>query len=143
MIMSHLACASEATHALNETQRARFVEAAQSFPHAQRSLSATAGALIGPTMSSTCCALASASMAAARSIENNPNLGGRATLEAPILQVRGRVKGETIGYGATFTATKAIKTATCALGYADGFLRSASGQGYGVLKGKAAQFWDA
>jgi alanine racemase len=58
-----------------------------------------------------------------------------ATLEAPILQVRDVAAGETFGYGATFTATKKMRTATVAIGYADGFLRSLSGRGYGVLGG--------
>ena len=43
--------------------------------------------------------------------------------------------GESFGYGATFTATQKMRTATVALGYADGYLRSLGGRGYGVLGG--------
>ena len=43
--------------------------------------------------------------------------------------------GETFGYGATFTATTKMRAATVALGYADGYLRSLSGRGYGFLAG--------
>ncbi len=44
--------------------------------------------------------------------------------------------GESFGYGASLIATKKMRTATVALGYADGFLRSLSGRGYGVLGGE-------
>jgi alanine racemase len=56
-------------------------------------------------------------------------------IEAPILQVRDVEAGETFGYGATFTAPQKMRTATVALGYADGYLRSLGGRGYGVLGG--------
>ncbi|HVY02786.1 MAG TPA: alanine racemase [Caulobacterales bacterium] len=136
-IMSHLACGADPAHPLNEAQRARFLDAAQSFPHAQRSLSASAGALLGPAYAFDLLRPGIGLYGGGPLSENNPNLAVAARLEAPILQIRAVFKGDTIGYGATYTATKAIKTATCALGYADGFLRSASGKGYGWLKGKA------
>jgi alanine racemase len=52
--------------------------------------------------------------------------------------VRDVEAGETFGYGATFTAAKKMRTATVAVGYADGFLRSLGGRGYGVLEGQKA-----
>src|SRR6202008_2669818 len=55
---------------------------------------------------------------------------------APILQVRDVDAGETFGYGATFTAPRKMRTATVAIGYADGFLRSLGGRGYGGLAGQ-------
>jgi alanine racemase len=66
---------------------------------------------------------------------DNPPLAVVATLEAPILQVFDLPAGDTVGYGATFTATAPLRAATCALGYADGWLRSLSGRGYGVIRG--------
>jgi alanine racemase len=50
--------------------------------------------------------------------------------------VRDVEPNETFGYGATFTASQKMRTATVALGYADGYLRSLSGRGYGVLGGE-------
>jgi alanine racemase len=66
---------------------------------------------------------------------DNPQLSVAATVEAPILQVRDVEPGETFGYGATFTAPAKMRSATVALGYADGYLRSLGGRGYGVLGG--------
>jgi alanine racemase len=54
-------------------------------------------------------------------------------LKGRIIQVRAVGKGETVGYGATFAATRPSRIAMVAVGYADGFLRSA-----GASKGKSA-----
>lgn len=48
------------------------------------------------------------------------------SLKARILQIRRCKKHETIGYGASYKLNKDTRTATIAVGYADGFLRSAS-----------------
>ena len=44
-----------------------------------------------------------------------------------ILQVRKVAQGETVGYGAAWTARRASRIAVVALGYADGLLRAGSG----------------
>ena len=43
--------------------------------------------------------------------------------------------GETVGYGATYTLDQARTLATVALGYGDGFPRSATNSGYATLGG--------
>jgi alanine racemase len=53
-------------------------------------------------------------------------------LEARIVQIRDCLKGETVGYGATATLTRDTRIAICAVGYADGYLRSSSGSGVPV-----------
>lgn len=50
-------------------------------------------------------------------------------LETRILQVRHVRAGDSIGYGATFVAKHDMRTATLALGYADGFKRALSSIG--------------
>jgi alanine racemase len=47
-------------------------------------------------------------------------------LTGRILQIRKVAAGETIGYGATWTARRASRIAVAALGYADGLMRSES-----------------
>ena len=44
--------------------------------------------------------------------------------QADILQVRMIEKGETVGYGAEYTATQTTKLATIGVGYADGYARA-------------------
>jgi alanine racemase len=65
---------------------------------------------------------------------------GRKNPMRPVVELKGRIiqvrtvgKGETVGYGATFTAGRQSRIAVVAVGYADGFLRSAS-----ASKGKSA-----
>ncbi|MDE0067896.1 MAG: alanine racemase [Acidimicrobiaceae bacterium] len=51
------------------------------------------------------------------------------TLTAPILQVRNVAVGDFVGYAATHEVTRPGKVAAIPVGYADGFLRSASNTG--------------
>ncbi len=55
------------------------------------------------------------------------------SLSARILQVRQVAPGESVSYGATHVVDKPGKIATVAAGYADGYLRSLSGAGYGFI----------
>jgi alanine racemase len=135
LVMSHLACASDTKHELNATQLRRFVDAATLFPKASRSLASTGGALIGPDYHFDLIRPGIGLYGSGGLDSDNPKLNVTATIEAPILQVRDVEPGETFGYGATFTAAQKMRTATVALGYADGCLRSLSGRGYGFLGG--------
>jgi alanine racemase len=135
LVMSHLACASDVKHEKNALQRARFIDAATLFPKAPLSLAATSGALIGPDYHFDLIRPGVGLYGSGALDADNPKLATAALIEAPILQVRDVEAGETFGYGATFTASKKMRTATVALGYADGFLRSLSGRGYGFLGG--------
>ncbi len=135
LVMSHLACASDVKHEMNAKQRTRFIDAASLFPKAPLSLAATSGALIGPEYHFDLIRPGVGLYGSGALDADNPSLATAATVEAPILQVKDVKPGETFGYGATFTAAQKIRTATVALGYADGYLRSLSGRGYGVLAG--------
>ncbi len=135
LLMSHLACASDLGHAMNARQRARFVEAAASFPRAPLSLAASAGAQIGADYQFDLVRPGIGLYGSGGLDANHPALATVATIDAPILQVRDVQAGESFGYGATFTAQKPMRTATVALGYADGYLRSLGGRGYGVIGG--------
>jgi alanine racemase len=54
---------------------------------------------------------------------------------APILQLRDVKAGDTVGYGATFTAQAPMRIATIGIGYANGYLRSLSNQGIAAIGG--------
>lgn len=136
LVMSHLACASDLNHDMNMRQCSRFIAAAALFPKAPLSLAATAGALIGPDFHFDMIRPGIGLYGSGGLDADNPPLSAAATIEAPILQVREISGGETVGYGASFSAPKKMRCATVAIGYADGYLRSLSGRGYGVLGGK-------
>lgn len=135
LLMSHLACSSDLKHEMNATQRQRFVDAATLFPKAPLSLAATGGALIGADYHFDLVRPGLGLYGSAGLDADNPKLAVAATIEAPILQVRDVPAGDTFGYGGTFTAPRKMRTATVALGYADGYLRALSGRGYGFLAG--------
>lgn len=135
LVMSHLACASALDDPMNALQRKRFIAAAQQFPKAPLSLAASSGTLLGPDYHFDLIRPGIGLYGSGGLDKDNPPLMAAATLEAPIIQVRDVEAGETFGYGATFTATKKMRSATVAIGYADGFLRSLAGRGYGVLGG--------
>jgi alanine racemase len=135
LVMSHLACASDLAHEMNARQCTKFVAAAALFPKTPLSLAATAGALIGPDFHFDLIRPGIGLYGSGGLDKDHPALAAAATIEAPILQVRDINAGETVGYGASFTAPKKMRCATVAIGYADGYLRSLSGRGYGVLGG--------
>jgi alanine racemase len=59
------------------------------------------------------------------------------SLSTRLLQVRSVKKGETVGYGATHRFESDGKVGTVALGYADGFLRSAGNRAKLYYNGNA------
>jgi alanine racemase len=138
LVMSHLACGSAAAEA-NLWQQARFDALAPLFPNARRSLAASAGALLdgfGYDLIRPGIGL----YGGAPLDRDSPSLQTVATLHAPILQIRTLLPGDSVGYGATFTAERPMRAATIALGYADGWLRALSGRGYGFVGGRQAPF---
>jgi alanine racemase len=138
-VMTHLACADEPDHPLNETQRRRFAAAADRIaPGVPRSLANSSGLFLGEGFRSDLgrpgCALYGI----------NPTPGAPnpmrqvARVEAEVLQVREIAAGDTVGYGASWTAPGPRRIATVAAGYADGYLRALSGRSFGMLHGHRA-----
>lgn len=126
LIMTHLACAEQATHPLTVRQREAFESVRDWFPSTPASLANSSGAFLpgDPALD-----LVRPGYAL---YGGNPTPGLRnpmrnvVTLEARIIQVRTVSPGETVGYGAAWTAKRPTRIAIVSLGYADGYLRSAS-----------------
>ena len=55
-----------------------------------------------------------------------------------VSMVKNVEKGESIGYGRSYIATKSMKVATLPVGYADGYNRLLSNKGYVLINGKKA-----
>ncbi len=134
LVMSHLACGFDPAHPMNARQRSRFLAAAAHVPDAKKSLAATAGAQLGADFQFDLTRIG-VGLYGSPDQENGVALAAAARVEAPVLQVRDVAAGETFGYAASFTAPNPMRTATVAIGYADGFLRSLAPRGYGVLRG--------
>jgi alanine racemase len=126
MVMSHLACASDATSAMNERQRRDFEEASSLFPSAKRSLSSSGGALFGARYGYDMLRLGVGLYGVNPHDTPVDGVAPVATLTAPVIQLRDIAAGESVGYGASFAAKRRTRLATVALGYGDGFPRSGS-----------------
>ncbi len=142
MVMSHLACAPDANHPLNQTQLDRFRKLASRLPVMPMSLANSAGIYLG-------------SKYHFQMVRPGIALyGGKATntpkqeatkpvvsLMAPVLQTRLLKAGESVGYNASYTAKSDIQIATVGSGYADGIPVSSSSapdhaRGYATVQGK-------
>jgi alanine racemase len=135
-VMSHLACAYQATHPMNEAQRTAFAELKKRFPFALASFASSGGFflnqnyhfdMIRPGLALTGCRSA------------NPH--GEYVLKpvlkayAQVLQIRDIPQGASVGYDSTFVASKASRIATLGVGYADGYFRCLANRGEVYFEG--------
>jgi alanine racemase len=135
-VISHLACADEPAHPLNEIQRARFAAARGRLGHVTASLAASSGIFLGRDFHLDFVRPGAALYGV------NPQPGDLnpmrqiVHLKGRILQIREVDRGESVGYGAAHLMGASGRLATVAVGYADGWLRSLSPRGSGRLGGK-------
>ncbi len=139
VLMSHLACGSEPGHAKNSEQRDAFAHSATLFPNARQSLAASAGALMDPSYHCDLTRPGIALYGGSPFDVDDARIKPVVTLNAPIVQIRRVAAGETVGYGATFTATAPTLIATVALGYGDGFPTAGSNKAVATIAGERAK----
>jgi alanine racemase len=147
LLITHLATADEPTHVLSQRQFESFQKLRANFSGIESSIANSPGIFhslnTGYELSRPGVAMYGGEPL---SSANNP-MRPVVTSEARIVQVRTGLKGETAGYGATATLSRDTRIAVCSVGYADGYLRSASGSGvplrlaldnggYGFIAGK-------
>ena len=121
ILHSHLACADDPSHPLTLRQLAAFNGLSGVLPEARRALANSAGVCWGPAFSFDTV---------------RPGLGlyggvphadavvqTVVTPEARIIQLRDVPAGESVGYGATWTAARDSRIAILNIGYADGLPR--------------------
>jgi len=126
LLMSHLACAEQPAHQLNQRQIELFREVRLLYRGIAGSLANSSGIFLG---NGAHCDMVRPGAAL---FGVNPTPGHRnpmhpvIELRARVVQVRSVPKGETIGYNGTWTAKHAARIAIAAVGYADGYPRAAS-----------------
>lgn len=135
-VMTHLACADEPDHALNQAQLRAFNELRAFWPEARTSIGNSAGVLLNGDFRSD---LARPGIAL---FGGNPfrrvvtPVEPVVAIRARILQLKDIEQGTSIGYGAAFVADTRMRVATLGLGYADGYLRSLSNCGVAEIAGR-------
>ncbi len=129
-VMSHLACAYQPTHPMNEAQRLAFDELRGHFPFALGSLANSGGLCLGSAYHYEMVRLG-ASLGGCRTAIPVGNYALKPVLKAyaQILQINEIPRGESVGYDATFVAARPSRIATLGVGYADGYPRNLSNQG--------------
>jgi alanine racemase len=128
LLMSHLACADEPDHPLNEAQLRAFLEMTDG-TGLPRSLAATGGILLGSRYHFD---LTRPGVGLYGGLPYEAALPAL-TLSLPVIQTREVEPGEAVGYGCTWVAERPTLIATVAAGYADGLPRTLSNK---------AQLWD-
>ncbi|MEQ9519532.1 MAG: alanine racemase [Parvibaculum sp.] len=124
LVLSHLACADDATHPLNKVQLDRFKAARDLLPTAPASLANTAGVLLSPDyhfdLVRPGIGLYGGNPFGTPGHPFKPVV----TLTARVMRVSTISAGESVGYGATYIAARPTRVATIATGYADGYFRA-------------------
>jgi alanine racemase len=135
LVISHLACADVPSHPLNQSQLKRFQEVTALLPNARRSFSNSAGLFLGEAYRFDQARPGISLYGGGPEGLPHPEIRAVATVEAPILQVRVVPRGETVGYGAEWTAPDTTRVAIVAAGYADGVLRASHPNGQAWFDG--------
>jgi alanine racemase len=127
LLMSHLACAEIAGHPLTANQIRLFRELRMLYHGVPASLANSSGIYIGDTAHFDLARPGAALYGINPTPGQTNPMRNVVELTGRILQVRKVAQGETVGYGAAWTARRASRIAVVALGYADGLLRAGSG----------------
>ncbi|MEO6247592.1 MAG: alanine racemase [Sphingomicrobium sp.] len=133
-VMTHLACADE-DHPLNAQQLTRFREVVAQVPARRASVANSAGICLGRDYSFDLVRPGLALYGGIPRSEAEGKIVQVARLQAQVVQRRLARTGESVGYGATFTAARDTELAILNMGYADGYFRSFAGQGAGRVGG--------
>src|SRR3984885_13321717 len=126
LVMSHLACAESLNHPLNAKQLANFREIASLFSGVPASLSNSSGVFLGAAFQFDLVRRGAALYGVNPTPEADNPMQQVVELKARIVQIRNVDKGESVGYGGTWTARRPTKLAIVSAGYADGYFRAAS-----------------
>src|SRR3954447_11154692 len=126
LVMSHLACAETLNHPLNAKQVAAFREIASNFSGVPASLSNSSGIYLGPQFQFDMVRPGAALYGINPTPESDNPMQSVVDLKARIVQLRTVERGDSVGYGGTWTARRPTKLAIVSAGYADGYFRAAS-----------------
>jgi alanine racemase len=134
-VMTHLVAAECPDEPLNEAQRRRFAAACAGLPASPRSIANSSGIFLGAAWGSDL-ARPGAALYGINPTPGRPNpMHLPVRLTARVLSVRELQPGETVGYNATWRATRPSRIATVGIGYADGWHRALSGRGRAFFDG--------
>src|SRR5438552_2836452 len=125
LVMSHLACAEALNHPLNAKQLATFREIASLFTGVPASLSNSSGIFLSPQFQFDLVRPGAALYGINPTPEADNPMQPVVDLKARIVRIRNVERGDSVGYGGTWTARRPTRLAIVSAGYADGYFRAA------------------
>ena len=126
LVMSHLVSAELVNNPTNARQLTAFREIASLFTNVQASLSNSSAIYLGAQFQFDMVRPGAALYGINPTPEADNPMQPVVELKARIVQIRHVERGETVGYGGTWTARRPTKLAIVSAGYADGYFRAAS-----------------
>src|ERR1700675_2240583 len=126
LVMSHLACAETLHHPQNARQLSTFREIASLFSGVPASLANSSGVFLGAQFQFDLVRPGAALYGINPTPEADNPMQSVVDLKARIARIRIVDKGETVGYGGTWTARRPTRLAIVSAGYADGYFRAGS-----------------
>jgi alanine racemase len=126
LVMSHLASAEQLNNPVNVRQLTAFREIASLFTSVPTSLANSSGIYLGAPFQFDLVRPGAALYGVNPTPESDNPMQPVLELKARIVQIRTIERGETVGYGGTWTARRPTRIAVVSAGYADGYFRAAS-----------------
>ncbi|WP_199751360.1 alanine racemase [Bradyrhizobium sp. RP6] len=126
LVMSHLVSAEQLNSPLNAKQLATFRSIASEFSGVPAALANSSGIFLGAPFQFDQVRPGAALYGVNPTPEADNPMQPVVELKARIVQIRNIERGESVGYGGTWTARRPTKLAIIAVGYADGYFRAAS-----------------
>ena len=140
-VMSHLACAEDQAHPMNQQQLQKFKSLLAQLPniqHARASLANSSGIFLGTDFHFDIARPGAALYGVAPVAGQSNPMQAVVKLQGHIIQVREIPAGTGVGYSLTWRSPQTARIATVSVGYADGWLRSLSNCGVVHIAGIAA-----
>jgi len=138
--LTHFASADDIDLKLCHEQVARFTAAIAGLPPAPKSIVNSSGLYLGVPEWRQAITRPGKALAGINPMppgEANP-MRQVMSVTAPTLQVSEVARGDSIGYSATFRASRPMRIATLGIGYANGYLRALSNRGIVAFNGRRA-----
>src|SRR3954466_808393 len=126
LVMSHLVSAEQLNNPVNARQLAAFRGIASEFSGVPAALANSSGVFLGAPFQFDMVRPGAALSGVTPTPEAANPMQPVVDLKARIVQIRNIERGESVGYGGTWTARRPTKLAIIAVGYADGYFRAAS-----------------
>jgi alanine racemase len=126
LVMSHLVSAEQLNSTINARQLNTFREIASLFSGVPAALSNSSGIFLGQHYLFDLVRPGAALYGINPTPEADNPMRPVVDLKARIVQIRNIERGETVGYGGTWTARRPTRLAIVSAGYADGYFRAAS-----------------